>query len=245
VHSRLPARLTLLVAVVAVAACLAAVVLTAGPASATPDKQADCSLCHGTGAYTGTVTATPSARYPAASAAYTVGITISQNLAGQAGYWIANSTAAGGTGATTGVFAGPADQNAWTASRTAPATEGVYYYKVFGEDGPKGNSGQVNFAVYSITVDKTAPVTTDNHDGAKHSAFKLVLSPTDAVSGVALTQYSIDSGVWTSGTTVTLSLPRRHRSTGLSAGTHTVQYRSTDNAGNLETIKSCQVILGR
>jgi hypothetical protein len=244
-HSRLPARMSLLAPVAALAATLAVLVLTASPASATPDKQADCSICHGSG-YAAAVTAAPSTQFPAPSGAYTVGITISQNpVAGMAGYWISNSTAAGTTGATTGVFAGPADQNAWTANRTAPAADGRYYYKVFGQDGPKGTSGQTGFAVYSIVVDRTAPVTTDNHDTATHSSFTVVFSPTDALSGVALTQYSVDGGTWNTGSSVHLALPTRHKKAGLSAGTHTVAYRSTDAAGNVEAAQSCQVILGR
>ena len=236
--------MSLPLAALALFACLVALVLTASPASAFPDKAADCSDCHGTG-YQGTVTATPSAEYPAPSAAYSVGITISQNAAGDAGYWIANSTVAGGTGSSTGIFAGPANQNSWTANLTAPAADGRYYYKVFGEDGPKGATGQANFAVYSIAVDKTAPATSDNHDTAKHARFVLVLTPTDATSGVASTQYSVDGGAWEAGSSVMLSLQIRHRRAGMTPGTHTVQYRSTDAAGNLETIKSCPVILGR
>jgi len=242
-HSRLPARMSLPVAALALFACLVALVLTASPANATPDKQTDCSFCHGSG-YAATVTATPSAQYPAPSAAYTVGITISQNAAGDAGYWIANSTAAGTTGTTTGVMGGPAAQNAWTAGMTAPATDGAYYYKVFGEDGPKGATGQSGFALYSIVVDRTAPVTTDNHDALVHSYFRLVLTPVDATSGVSSTQYRIDGGPWLSGTSVTLRLPIRHKLRGVSAGIHLVEYRSTDAAGNAETIKSCSVIIG-
>lgn len=244
-HSRLPARMSLPLAALALFACLVALVLTASPANATPDKQNDCSFCHGSGGYLGTVTAGPSTPYPAPSAAYSVAITISQNVAGDAGYWIANSTVAGGTGTSTGIFAGPANQNSWTANLTAPAADGRYYYKVFGEDGPKGATGQVNFAVYSIAVDRTAPVTTDNHDTAKHANFVLALSPTDATSGVASTQYSVDGGAWATGSSVTLALPMRHRRAGIAPGTHMVQYRSTDAAGNVESIKSCQVILGR
>jgi hypothetical protein len=243
-HSRLPARAILLVPVVALAVFFAALVWTPSPANATPDKQTDCSMCHGSG-YTATVTATPSTQYPAPSAVYSVGITISQNTAGIAGYWIANSTAAGGTGTSTSVYAGPADQNVWTASRTAPATEGRYYYKVFGQDGPRGSGGQTGYALYSIAVDKTAPVTTDNHDTATHVSFTLSLSPTDAVSGVALTEYRIDGGSWKTGSGIRLVTERRHKGAGLSAGAHTVEYRSTDAAGNVESTRSCQVTLGR
>ena len=242
-HSRLPARITAAITAMTALAALVAVALSAGTANAVPNKQVDCSVCHGSG-YTGVVTAAPSAAYLAPGGSYTVSIGISQNTAGIAGYWIANSTAAGATGTTTGVYGGEDGLNAWTPTMTAPAAEGVYYYKVFGEDGPKGASGQTNFATFSVTVDKTAPVTSDNHDTAKHSALKLVLTPTDAVSGVATTEYNVDGGAWTTGTSVTLSLPKRHKRAGLAAGAHTVQYRSIDKAGNVESIKSCQVILG-
>jgi cytochrome c len=244
VHSRLPARITAAITVITALAAFTAVALGTNSANATPSKELDCSACHGTGGYAGTVTAVPSTEYPVAAGAYTVAVNVSQNTAGLAGYWVANSTIAGATGTTTGVYGGEDGLNAWSVAMTAPATEGVYYYKVFGEDGPKGNSGQTNFATYSVTVDKTAPVTTDNHDTAKHSSFKLVLTPADAVSGVATTQYSVDGGAWTPGTSVTLSLPKRHKRAGMTAGSHTVQFRSADKAGNVESIKSCQVILG-
>jgi hypothetical protein len=96
----------------------------------------------------------------------------------------------------------------------------------------------------AIGLDLTAPSTTNNTDGLPHQAFGLVLTVTDATSGVALTQYRIDGGGWTTGTTVTLRLAIRHKRPGLSRATHTAEYRSTDNAGNLESIKSCSVTLG-
>ena len=42
----------------------------------------------------------------------------------------------------------------------------------------------------------------------------------------------------------TLRLAVRHRHTGLSRCTHTVEYRFTDLAGSLESVGTCQVILG-
>jgi hypothetical protein len=47
-------------------------------------------------------------------------------------------------------------------------------------------------------------------------------------SGVDFTEYSVDGGAFTKGTSVTVS----------AVGAHTVQYRSTDKAGNVETAKS-------
>jgi cytochrome c len=234
-----------LIFLVAAAALLA--LAAARPAAATPDKETDCSACHGGGAYRGTTTAAPSATYPAAGAAYTVAIGTPQNPLGSynTGYWIADSTAAGATGTSTGVFDGAlSTTHSYTAAMTAPAAEGVYYYKVFAEDGPKATTSYTNFAVFSITVDKTAPVTTDNHDAAIHRSFSLALSPTDAVSGVTTTQYRVDGGGWRTGTQVRMGTAHKRGAPYYKPGTHTIEYRSTDGAGNVETIKSCQVKLG-
>ena len=98
---------------------------------------------------------------------------------------------------------------------------------------------------YTIGIDTIAPVTTDNSDDLTHTSFNLVLTPKDMTSGVAGTKYRVDSGPWRSGRNVQLSgAGLRHRRAGLAAGSHTIQYYSTDKAGNIESVKSCQVILG-
>jgi hypothetical protein len=229
------------------AAVLAVIALVAGPVIATPDKQVDCVGCHGGGLYRGTTTAAPSTPYPAPSATYTVAIGTPQCPTGtyNTGYWIANSTVAGATGTTTGVYGGnTSTTHSYTASMRAPATEGVYYYKVFALDGPKSSAAYVNFAVYSVAVDRTAPATSDNTDGLAHSAFTVAFSASDAVSGVSRTEYRIDGGAWVTGSQVTLVRRLRHKRSGLAAGTHTLTYRSTDAAGNVEVAKTCEVILG-
>ena len=136
------------------------------PAQAFPNKQQDCTGCHGPGTVGGTTTATPSTLTPAAGAAYTVAITISANAsAGDTGYWIANSDAAGVTGTTTGVYGGYSGSGAlsYAAPMTAPAASGTYFYKVWAVNGPTDASASTNFAIYSITVGAvvtTPPVTT-------------------------------------------------------------------------------------
>jgi len=60
----------------------------------------------------------------------------------------------------------------------------------------------------------------------------VVFQATDATSGVALTQYSLDGGsTWTAGSSATLT----------GAGDHLVQFRSTDVAGNVEQTRSATV----
>jgi len=96
----------------------------------------------------------------------------------------------------------------------------------------------------SITLDHVAPFTSDNSDTLPHRTFVLVLSPFDGTSGVASTEYRIDGGDWLSGTSIGLRMSIRHKRGGYSRGAHVVDYRSTDNAGNEESFKSCVVTLG-
>jgi M6 family metalloprotease-like protein len=89
-------------------------------------------------------------------------------------------------------------------------------------------------------TDVTAPVTTaSGFDGAWHrTPVTITFSATDPppnASGVAYTEYKLDSGSWTHGTSVTVPAPANVTIT------HTVLYRSADNAGNLESYKSGQV----
>ena len=127
------------------------------PAQAFPSKQQDCTNCHGVGTPAGTVNAVPSTTSPVAGATYTVLVTAPLNTAepaGDTGYWIANSTAAGATGLTTGVYGGNDGTGAATrtATMTAPAVAGTYYYKVWAVKGSTATTGVTNFKVYSITV---------------------------------------------------------------------------------------------
>lgn len=53
--------------------------------------------------------------------------------------------------------------------------------------------------------------------------------------GSAKTEYKLDAGDWTTGTSLTVPAPPNTKTT------HTILYRSTDNVGNLEDAKSCTV----
>ena len=59
----------------------------------------------------------------------------------------------------------------------------------------------------------------------------------------ALTQYRVDGGPWVSASSVSIGLGIRHKRGGLSRGPHLIEYRSTDVAGNVETIKSFSVVV--
>ncbi|WP_291416806.1 ThuA domain-containing protein [Actinophytocola sp.] len=89
----------------------------------------------------------------------------------------------------------------------------------------------------SVKVDATAPLTTaqfapPNDGGWNDGAVPVTLAATDETSGVASTEYSLDGGGWT---------PYTQPVDVSGDGTHTVAYRSKDEAGNTETEKAATI----
>ena len=68
-------------------------------------------------------------------------------------------------------------------------------------------------------------------------AVTVTLSPADALSGIASTQYRVDGGAFQGGTSVSIPAPVDHSND----GAHAVEYRSTDNAGNVEPLQTTTV----
>jgi len=100
------------------------------------------------------------------------------------------------------------------------------------------NVGNVEFPhriLTGIKLDKTSPVTTisvlgtQGTNGWYLSDATMTLVATDKISGVAKTEYSFDSATW-----IIYTLPFNI----VEEGNATVYYRSTDVAGNVETVKS-------
>jgi hypothetical protein len=86
----------------------------------------------------------------------------------------------------------------------------------------------------------TPPITTVSGAGTSwhKSPVTLTFTASDPGGpGVKYTDYSVDGGSWTQGTSLAISAPGNHSND----GTHTVRYSSTDNDGNVEATKSCQV----
>ena len=96
-----------------------------------------------------------------------------------------------------------------------------------------------------ISSDTTPPTTTaTGADSLWHnSAVTVTFTATDnpggsgMSGGQAKTEYQLDGGSWVSGTTCTVVAPADHSGD----GQHTVNYRSTDAAGNVEPAKSVSV----
>ncbi|WP_180933481.1 OmpL47-type beta-barrel domain-containing protein [Nocardioides ungokensis] len=87
-----------------------------------------------------------------------------------------------------------------------------------------------------VDIDKTAPTTDASAPGGwSNGDVEVTLTPHDALSGVASTEYRIDGGAPQQGTSVTLS----------DEGSHTIDYASTDKAGNTEREQSVTVRIDR
>ena len=112
---------------------------------------------------------------------------------------------------------------------------GTWYFHIRTVDNA-GNGGATTH--YTVNVDVSAPSTTDDAPaGWRDTAVTVTLTPSDTASGVASTAYRVDGVGWQSGTSVSISAP----SNGSNDATHTIEYYSTDNAGNVESTKNCQV----
>jgi hypothetical protein len=80
----------------------------------------------------------------------------------------------------------------------------------------------------TVRIDRTAPVTTDDHAASYSGPATIHLSAVDTMSGPDYTRYRLDSSAVSTGSVVTTSAP----------GAHTLQYASTDGVGNTETTRS-------
>ncbi|MEK8109318.1 Ig-like domain repeat protein [Micromonospora sp. M12] len=121
----------------------------------------------------------------------------------------------------------------WTAY-TAPVTvsgDGEHELRFRSTD--KAGNAEATKTV-SVKIDATAPVTSAtfapaNNAGWHNGTIPVVLTSTDAGSGVKTVEWSLDGGTWTPYSTPV-------EVTG--DGQHELLYRSTDKAGNAETLKS-------
>lgn len=94
----------------------------------------------------------------------------------------------------------------------------------------------------SLTVDNTPPVSSIATGEPKHTASdgtlfvtgstSFILTASDSLSGVAKTEYRIDSGTWTAYASP-FSIPAE--------SSHLIEYRSSDNVGNMEATKYISV----
>jgi hypothetical protein len=123
-------------------------------------------------------------------------------------------TAVGSVGPTgTGVTFTPALAFAHASGATADA--------LVADSGPVSETFELD-----ATAPSTAVTLAPTAVGEWFSPRVVTLTPSDATSGVAKTEYSVDGGAWTTYTGPFLVA---------TYGPHTLDVRSTDNAGNVET----------
>ena len=129
-------------------------------------------------------------------------------------------------------------QSGTSISIPAPAdhsNDGVHTIEYRSTD----NAGNVELLrSATVRIDTTLPTTTDDAPaGWASSDVTVTLSPSDALSGIASTEYRVDGGAFQNGTSVLVPAPADHSND----GAHLVEYRSTDNAGNVEPLRSATV----
>ncbi|MCD6547506.1 MAG: hypothetical protein J7K22_03060, partial [Nanoarchaeota archaeon] len=116
---------------------------------------------------------------------------------------------------------------------TTTYSDGVHTFNATAND-TLDNTNQL--ATRSVTVDNTPPTTSDDApSGWQNADFTVTLTCSDATSGCASTSYRIDGGSWQTGTTISIT----------TEGNHTIEYNSTDNAGNVETTKTTYAALDK
>lgn len=133
----------------------------------------------------------------------------------------------------TNIATGEANDGLFAWDTTTTTDSASYLIRVIASDGQLTGQDDSN-AVF--TIDNLAPTTTDNAPaGWQNSDVTVTLTPSDTASGVANTSYCVDQSnscvPASSGTSVLVS----------SEGTNYIRYMSTDNSGNIESIKSATV----
>jgi cytochrome c len=130
------------------------------------------------------------------------------------------------------------DATAWT-TYTAPipiSGDRVHQVRFRSTD----NNGNIEATkTVEVKIDSTAPITTaafapPNDNGWHPGTVPVTLSSTDAGSGVAAVEWSLDGGAWT---------PYTEPVDVSGDGQHELLYRASDTAGNMETLKSAVLMI--
>jgi hypothetical protein len=146
---------------------------------------------------------------------------------GSNGWYVSTFTASpAGFDATSGIASQSVslDGATWLSSVNV-ATDGTYTIYARATD----NAGNASTTTITVKIDTTAPSlsvnvpTPDGLNGWFVTTPTLSIVKSDAISGINKTEYSLDGGIWIA------SAPA------LSDGTHSIQVRVTDNAGNIST----------
>jgi hypothetical protein len=121
---------------------------------------------------------------------------------------------------------------------TTQLDDGLYDFRAYATD-LAGNGAGSNVTA-NVRLDNTAPTTTSDAPSTVQSSDVTVnLSATDAGSGVDHTEWRVDGGATQTGATATIAAPGDHSDD----GTHTLEFRSVDLAGNVESWHSASIVI--
>jgi len=133
------------------------------------------------------------------------------------------------------------DETNWTEytnpfTVTTDGTHTVEYYSIDMAGNNESEPNWENLKSTSFKIDQTAPETSceldppepDGENDWYVSDVEVTLTATDDTSGINYTMYNLDETGWTEYDSITVTTD----------GYHTVEYNSTDNAGNTESTKS-------
>ena len=161
---------------------------------------------------------------------------------------LTSDSADAGSGVAAVVFErSPAGAGTWTATAASWDTasgpdavaDGLYDLRVKTTDNA-GNS--FTSAAITVLVDHTAPTTTASLAPGSPSNAPVTVSFSagdGAGSGVSVTSYRVDGGSLQTGAAVVIPAP----GDGSNDGAHVVEFFSTDEVGNVETLKSTTVVI--
>jgi hypothetical protein len=119
------------------------------------------------------------------------------------------------------------DGGVWTTGSAITLTDGTHTVDTRATD----IAGNASTSSFSAKVDTGLPalsnvaVGTSGSNGWYVSNVTFTATSSDSMSGLALTEYSVDGGTWKSGSVVTV----------IADGSHVIDFRATDNAGNRST----------
>lgn len=152
------------------------------------------------------------------------------NVSGTGGangwYISAVTVSAGGTDAISGIAGSSIFVDGGAEQSSATLGDGVHSVAVTATD----NAGNTASKTFTISVDTTLPAIslsaagTSGSGGWYVSNVEMTASATDTGSGVALIQYRIDGGAWSTGSTATVA-----------DGTHLIEFQAIDSAGNVSS----------
>jgi len=178
--------------------------------------------------------ATPASAFPSKTTACTgchsgVNVPITTTLVSTVGTTATYNVSAPAADAIV-VFDGATKIFTFTANTGTFAVATGKTYTIYAVTGPSTGDGVGSKTISPVAavVDATAPVTVSDALATYVSSAAIKLTATDAGTGVAATYYKLDGGVQTTGTAVSVS----------TLGAHTLEFWSTDKAGNIEAHKT-------